>query len=243
MKTFFGSTQGLEFVEFGIVHFILLFLIVFGSFMIYKFKNQIRTFKYEKQLRYTLASVAILWEVALYIWVSVNIGWDWAHDLPILSLCGLALIIAIIAMFKKNYFLFEIGYFWAIGGLISVLFPDITYSLDRFRFYQFMFGHMLFFYMYMYLLFVHDFIPTFKSYKKSAAILFVYCMVMLIPNALWGTNALFLKESDGTPFEVFEGGPYIVYLVLVVVSAAVVLYLWYLLVRLYEKKVYVNLNK
>lgn len=238
MKTFFGSTQGIEFVEFGFVHFLLLFLIVLGSFLIFKFRKQLRAFKYEKQVRYTAATVAILWEIALYVWVSVNLGWDWAHNPPFLSLCGLALILAIYSIFTKSFSVFEVGYFWAIGGLVSVLFPDITYSVDRFRFYQFMFGHMLFFYMYMYLLFVHDFIPTFKSYLKSAAILFVYCMIMLIPNAFWGTNALFLKESEGTPFEVFEGGPYIVYLVSVVVSAAVILYLWYLLVRLYEKKVY-----
>ena len=238
MKEFFGSTQGIEFVEFGLVHLTLLFLIILGTFLIYKFRKQIREYKYEKQVRYTLASFAIAWEVALYIWISVNIGWDWGSNLLILSLCGLALILAIISMFTKNYRIFEIGYFWSIGGLVSVLFPDITYSIDRFRFYQFMFGHMLFFYMFMYLLFVHDLIPTFKSLKKSTSILFIYCMIMLIPNAIWNTNGLFLRESEGTPFEIFEGGPYILYLTGVILLAAVVMYLWFLLVHLYEVKVY-----
>ena len=95
MKTFFGSTQGIEFVEFGGVHILLLFLIVLGSFLIFKFRKQLRAFKYEKQVRYTAATIAILWEIALYVWIVVNLGWDWAHNPPFLSLCGLALILAI----------------------------------------------------------------------------------------------------------------------------------------------------
>lgn len=238
MKDFFGSSQGIEFVEFGFVHFILLFMILIGTYLIYNFRTQLLNYKYEKHVRYTLAAFAIAWEVALYIWVSINIGWDWGENLLILSLCGLALILAIISMFTLNYKVFEIGYFWSIGGLVSVLFPDITYSIDRFRFYQFMFGHMLFFYMFMYLLFVHNFIPTFKSFKKSIGILFAYCMIMLIPNYVWGTNGLFLKESEGTPFEIFEGGPYILYLTGVILLASIVMYLWFLLVHFYEVKVY-----
>ena len=63
-------------------------------------------------------------------------------------------------------------------------------------------------------------------------------MIMLIPNAIWNTNGLFLRESEGTPFEIFEGGPYILYLTGVILLAAVVMYLWFLLVHLYEVKVY-----
>lgn len=238
MKEFFSSSIGNEFVEFGFLHFLMLFTLFFVPVILYKFKDKIRQSKNEKKLRYTLASIGIFFEVSLYIWILINVGWNWAENLPFLSLCGLSLYLGIAMMFTKSYRIFEIGYFWSVGAIVSVLFPDIVYSFDRYRFYQFMFGHMIFFYMYMYMLFVHNFIPTIKSLGKSSLILFIYCMIMLVPNTLLHTNALFLKESEGTPFELFEGGPYILYLIGVILTAATVFYVWYLIVTIYVKNVY-----
>ncbi len=236
METFFGDTVGLEFQAFSITHIMLLVSIVLGIYVIYRFREPLRNYKHEKRVRYITATFMILWELSLYLWISVHKGWVWADDLPFLSLCGLALILAIYVLYTKSYRVFEIGYFWAIGGVVSVLFPDIPYMVDRFRFWQFMIGHMVFFYAYMYMLFVHEFKPTFSSFKKSTGILFIYSMIMLIPNAFIETNALFLKESEGTPFEIFEGGPYILYLTGVVLLAFIVMFLWYTPFLIQEKR-------
>ena len=72
------------------------------------------------------ASFALLWELALYAWKIGNHIWTWDDGLP-LSLCGMTLYIAIAAMYKKDFKLFEIGYYWTFGAVASVLFPDILF--------------------------------------------------------------------------------------------------------------------
>jgi uncharacterized membrane protein YwaF len=142
--------------------------------------------------------------------------------------CFLSLAMGVWVMFTMSKTVFDIGYFWAIGGVVSVLFPDIPFGPDRFRFYQFLFSHMFFFLMFMYMLFVHRYRPDFRSFVKSLVILFVFSFVFVLPlDWLTDANFLFFVSPDGTPFEIVWGHGYLLYYVGIFVFGLAVLIVWY----------------
>ncbi|MBU1020765.1 MAG: TIGR02206 family membrane protein, partial [Firmicutes bacterium] len=212
MNTFFSDSVGIEFQAWGIYHYIPIFLVIFGVMLIFFFRKKIRSSQKEKTIRYILGSIGIVSEVSLQLWIFLNGNYTLRENLPI-GLCAFSLFMGIYVMFTKSYKVFEVAYFWAIGGVVSVLFPDILYGPDRFRYYQFLFGHMIFFFMFMYMLFVHQFIPTWKSYKKSFIILFFIVFLFIIPvNNIFDTNFMYLLEPGDTPFSLFWGNGYALYL-------------------------------
>ena len=235
MKDFFSDVPGLELVEFGLLHISLILIIILGSVLIYIYRDKLRNYKHEKRVRYAMASFALLFEFSLYAWKIGNGIWTWEDGLPI-GVCGLTLYLAIIAMYTKKFSIFEIGIFWSFGAVASVMFPDTPYSVDRFRFYQYMFGHMFFFLMYIYMIFVLEFVPTFKSFKKSYIVMFITAVTLLLINLILNTNFFYLVESDGTPFEIFEGNGQRLYLIGIYITVSLLMSIWYLPFYVYNKK-------
>jgi len=233
---FFSHEPGLAFKEFGLAHNLLFVVTILGLILIYVFRQQLRNYKYEKQLRYGIAIFALIWEIGLYVFkYTAPVIDSWDKIFPFGSLCGITLYVGIVVFLTKSYRLYEIGYFWTFGAIASLMFPDIPFSFDRYRFYQFMIGHALFFYMFAYMMFVHNFIPTFKSYIKSFITLFIIAIISVVINVALDVNFLFLKEAEGTPFEMFEGGSQFVYILLVILTAALVMFAWLGIARGYKK--------
>jgi hypothetical integral membrane protein (TIGR02206 family) len=231
---FFSDTVGLVFEPFGFLHIVLFIFVALGVFMIVCFKDRIAQWKHERILAISMASFALLWEISLYLWKIGNGLWTWDDGLP-LGLCGMTLYVAMVAMsfHKKSWF--EVGYYWTWGAIASVLFPDIPYSFDRFRFYQFMFGHMFFFFMYVYMIAVYRWIPTWKSWRKSVGILFVITLFYILLSNLTDTNIMFMREADGTPLSIFEGGSYLFYVSGVIGLAIILMTLWQLPWELFKR--------
>ena len=235
MSAFFGDTVGIEFISWGIYHWIPLFLVVAGVLVIYLLKDKLKSLEHDKAIRYTLGTIGIVSEVALQIWIIANGNWTVKANLPI-GVCSFSLYMGIYIMFTKNWKVFEIGYFWAIGGVLSVVFPDILYGPDRFRYYIYLILHMTFFFMYMYMMFVHDFVPTFKSFRKSFLALFGVVLVFIIPvNLIFGTNFMYLLEPGDTPFALFENPNYLLYVIGCILLSMVGMTLWYTPVAIYNK--------
>ncbi len=223
---FFSDKVGIEFQSFSFIHILLFIFVIVGAILIFVFREKIRKYEHERRIMKIIAIIALLWEFGLYAWYIFNGTWEWDQNLPI-GLCAFTLYIGIFALYFKKFSLFEIGYFWSWGAIASVLFPDILYSYDRYRFYQFMLGHINFFLMYLYMIFIYKWYPTIRSYKKSAITLILIVAVLLVTGIVTDTNLMFLRESEGTPFEIFEGNGPTVYLVLVMISAAALMLLWY----------------
>ncbi len=235
MSGFFGDTVGIEFEAWGIYHIIPLALVVIGVLLIYLFKDKIRASNHDKAIRYTLGTLGIIAEGSLQIWLIANGDWTVKANLPI-GLCSFSLYLGVFVMFTKNYKVFEVAYFWSIGGVVSILFPDILYGPDNFRYYNFLFLHMIFFFMYMYMLFVNEYIPTFKSFKKSFFLLLAIVLFVIVPvNLIFGTNFMYLLQPGDTPFGIFWGYGYIVYLTGCIILAMLVMALWYLPLGIYHK--------
>lgn len=224
---FFSDTLGRVFEPFSLLHLLLFVLIVLGVGLIFLFRKKIRQSRHERLIAKGMALFALFWEFSLYAWKLANGNRDWADILPI-GLCAFTLYVGMFALFFKKKTAFEIGYFWTWGALASVLFPDISYSWDRFRFYQFMFGHMFFFFMYMYMIFVYRWYPTIKSWRKSVITLFSLTLVLIAVSNLTDKNLMFMLNGEDTPFQIFEGHGYFLYLVQVIGLSLVLMTVWYL---------------
>ncbi len=232
---FFSDQVGLEFVPFGWLHILLLVLVIAGGVTIFLLRERIRSSPNERRIAIAMASFALLWELGLYAWKVGNGIWTWDDGLP-LGLCGLTLYLAIAAIFFKRFGLFEIGYYWTWGAIASVLFPDIAYSVDRFRFYQFMFGHMFFFFMYLYMIFVYQWYPTWRSWRKSGVTLGIITVILIIAANVTNTNLNFMLEAEDTPLTMFEGGSYLIYLLGTISLSVAIMTVWHLPWMIYHRK-------
>jgi hypothetical integral membrane protein (TIGR02206 family) len=237
MNHFFAFEPSIhQFQEFGLSHIVPIIFIVFGVFMIYRYRLQLRRLQHEKTIRYTLAGIAIFAEVSFQIWQMAHGAWDFADSLP-LHLCRLTNYLGIYVMLTKDKRVFEIAYFWSLSGVVSVLFPDILHGPDRFRYYHFMISHILFFFNFMYLLFVTDLPLTFQSFKKSFVTLFLLATVIIIPiNNIFNVNYMYLLYPGDTPFTIFWGYGYLVYLIGCIGLVMIVITLWYVPTHFYNKK-------
>lgn len=223
---FFSDVAGVEFQPFGFLHILFMILVILGSVLIYIYRDWLRNHPKERWIAVSLVLFGLFWELALYVWKIAHSDWTWYGGIPFFSLCGMTLYVGMAALLFKNFRLFEIGYFWTWGAIASVLFPDILHSYDRFRFYQFMFGHMAFFYMFIYMIFIYRWRVTWKSFQLSTTTLFVIAILYTAMSNLTGENLMFMLRSDGTPLSMFEGGPYIFYVIGTIVLSFVVMAVW-----------------
>lgn len=233
---FFTDTLGIEMAMFSPWHLLQIVITAVVVYLIYRYRHQLHDYKHEKTLRYVLASVLIVLELSSHLWKLYNGTWEWQHSLP-LDLCAINIYAAIILFFTKSRKLFNIVYFWGFGALLSVLFPDMSYGPDRWRYYQFFYAHMMFLWMYLYLIFVHDFRPNRKQFLISCGILFVLAIGIVLPINLWlGENYMFVVRSDGTPLYLIEGFGQFVYTAGTVLVIFGVASIWYAPIYFYLKK-------
>ena len=103
MSGFFDYTHNPlnQFESFSINHIIPLLLIIIGVAMIYILRDKLSLSKYEKTLRYTIAIIAILFEIAFQVWQMYHGKWNFADSLP-LHLCRLTNYLGIIAMIARS---------------------------------------------------------------------------------------------------------------------------------------------
>mgnify|MGYP000880558827 CR=1 FL=1 len=233
---FFNSEIGIELSFFGPWHLLQIFITALVVFLIYFYRKQLREFKHEKTLRYIIAGTLLVIELSLHVWHLANNDYYIAHMLP-LNLCTINVYASIVIIFSKNKKVFNIAYFWGFGALLSVLFPDMSYGPDRYRYYQFFYAHMFFLWIYMYMIFVHDFRPGLKEFKRSAAVLFVLAIGIALPvNLIFGENYMFLLEHGGTPLEIIHGYGAVSYLIGVILVIIVIMVIWYSPIYWYLKR-------
>lgn len=232
---FFSNQVGIQFEEYGLWHILPLAVITIGVILIYIFRKQLREYKHEKYVRYGIAIFAIIMEISLHVWKIANGIWHFPESMPI-GLCAFSLFMSVYVLFTKSWKVFEIAYFWSLGGLISVLFPDILFGPDRFRYYQFLLAHMIFFWSFMYMMFVHNYIPNNKSFWKSFWLLLGLVLIVIIPlNFSWGANYMYLFEPGDTPFGIFAGHGYFLYATGCIILAMICITLWYSPIWIWRK--------
>ena len=220
--------NGQPFILFGKPQLVfdLIFIVIF--ILLYISRKRIRSSKSEKKFRYSIASILLIQEAVLNIWRIYNHAWSLNASLP-LELCSVSVILASIMLFTKNYKLFELVYFWGLGGAInSLITPDLgVFGFPHFRFFQFFISHALIIFAILYMVFVYEYYPTHKSILKVFIITILYGSCLIIINIILNSNYLYLcwKPEAGTILDFM--GPWPLYVIIFVLFTFLVCYILY----------------
>ena len=202
---FMGKGETEEFANFTFAHFSPILLMVGVILLIRRFREKIRSLRCERNIRYTLAFMLIVCEMA-YFWRLVGVpalNPNPVDHLPI-TVCGWAVIFCSYMVVGKSQTLFDISYFWLFSGTVFALITPtvITYTgPTRFRYYQFWLEHTLGYIAIFYMIFVHDMRPSVKSAIKSYIALVCLAVIAYFANSMIGpgANYLFMAKPEDTP--------------------------------------------
>lgn len=202
---FFGQGKSVEFTNFTLAHFLPILIAVGLILLTCRFRNHLQSMKNEKVIRYILAFVLIVSEMSYY-WRLIAcpaLGPNPVDHLPI-TVCGWVAIFASYMVIGKSQTLFDISYFWALGGSIFALITPtvITYTgPTRFRYYQFWAEHLVSYIAIFYMIFVHHMRPNKKSFLKAYIGIVFLAAIAFVANRIIGpgANYLFMASPEDTP--------------------------------------------
>jgi len=204
LKYFLGAGTEVEFTNFSLAHFLPILVMVGVILAIRQFRDKLRNYEKEKNLRYILAFLLILSEMSYY-WRLVaipSLGPNPVDHLPI-TVCGWVVVFASYMLIGKTQSLFDICYFWLFSGSVFALLTPTVISYTgptRFRYYHFWLEHTLGYVALFYMIFVHGMRPNRKSIVKAYIGLFVLAVIAYWVNTMIpGANYLFLAKPEAAP--------------------------------------------
>lgn len=172
---------------------------------------RIRGTAVETALRWGMAALLVANELGLALWRLRHRIWDVRTSLP-LHLCGVSVILAAVMLASRSFLLFELTYFWAMGGAVQgLLTPDVEgFDFPTFRWGTTFFSHGFIVTANLFMVFVLGMRPTFASLARSMAVLNAWGVAMLLFNRLTGANYGFLcrKPDQPTLFDVLGPWPW-----------------------------------
>lgn len=196
---FFGYSKKQDFFMGSIWHILPILLMIIGIIIIYKYRVQIRNYKYEGRVRFILAFVMLMVEMSFF-WRLLYVGSQGVYDtlltyLPI-QMCQWGLIISVFTILSKNEKLFSISYFITLlFASVALIYPMVILNTGPryYRYYQFWLEHILPIISVFYLMFVHRMKPDYKGIYRTFLVTLPLAGVAMIANSkIEGARYLYL---------------------------------------------------
>ena len=241
MNDFFGFNSSAQpFKLFSLPHIVTLVIILAANLLIFLFRNKLKEHKINKYLRYSLALALLLEEISLQIWHISAGQWSVTTSLP-LHLCGVAIFLSMLMLVTKSFAIYEVVYFWGLGGAIQALFtPYINgYNYPHYRFFQFFLSHGLLITSALFMTFTHLYRPRQKSIFKTFGITNLYLIFIAVFNLITGANYLFIcrKPSAASLLDFLGPWPwYILSLEFVALITFIIYYVPFAICDFFKKK-------
>jgi len=216
------------FVFFSTPHWLALFTLFVIFSMILVFRSWFLRPKVDLYTRWTVAVLLIVQELSLNVWRLSNGSWTAGDSLP-LHLCGMGIVLAAFMMVNKNFLLYELVYFWGLGGAIQALLtPNIgIYGYPHYRYFQFFVSHGTLIFASLYMTWIGGMRPTHRSIWRVMGITNIYLVIIAGFNTLTDGNYLFIchKPVDGSIIDFL--GPWPWYILSLEVVAVISFYIYY----------------
>jgi len=208
--------QNLEgtFKMYSTSHLIAVLVVFIAVFLVFHFRDTLRTEKFYKKFRYILIGVTIGQELSLNIYRVIMGEWTLDNSLPF-HLCGLAMIITSFILLTESKKIFTSTFFiLMIGATLAILTPAVEKELGfpHYRFLQFFLGHGMIMVNFTFMLFVMEFHKEVKYIHllHNFGTVIVLAAFNLIVNVITGGNYMYLmgKPGEGTAFDLFGEHPW-----------------------------------
>ena len=173
----------------------------------------------------------------IYRVFDTSVGWNIKTDLP-LHMCGFSVFATSWALLKRDQIIFELCYFWGIGGAIqAILTPDTTGFHGPFYLFTFMVSHGLIILNVFYLIFVYKMILNRGALLRATVITNIMLIGIAVIN--WGLDAnyfyLFYPPNVSNPLILTNVQPY--YFMNMEIVAIIVLYIISIPMLIYRKRI------
>jgi len=183
-------------------------------------------------------AIILLSNEGIWIVLAVSLGfWDITWGLP-LQLCDLAIFAICYSLFKKNQWVWEIAYFWGLGGTLQALLtPDIQYTFPHYYFFKFFITHGCIVIAVIYLA-AGCLRPIYRSSVwRVFVITNIYAFFIGIVNSLIGANYLYLcrKPVQNSLLDYLGPWPYYIFSLEFILAISLIVY--YLPYYFFEKKI------
>lgn len=241
--------SGGDFYLFSMPHLMVIVIITALNLIVFLNRSKIKNNRCEKIFRYSIAAALLLQELSLNLWYIYTDKWSVTYSLP-LHLCGASVIMCSIMLFKNSYSIYEIAYFWGLGGAVqAILTPDLgNYGFPHYRFFQFFISHGLIVTACLYMTFIQKYKPSMKSLFKAFYSANIYMVFIGIFNYFTTSNYLFIceKPQGKSLLDLLGAWPY--YTISLEFIALIIFYILYLPFKLQKvdngsRIVVINKNK
>lgn len=211
-----------------------IFILIAIIITLYLKRNKIRNNKVlDKKLRYSCGIISLIFLLLYYILEWSNNGIT-VFNLP-LHICFISNILCIILCFNKNKNIFNFVVFTGIlGGLSSLLAPELDLSFKYFRYYQFMICHISIIIIPVYFIFIYKYIVNIKDTLKVIYVTEIIGLLLGIFNEIYNTNYMFVSftsnEAAKNSILSYIGEGYFYFINLQIIFLITML-LWYFILK------------
>ena len=224
----FMIQPGEPFVAFSPSHLITIGLIIGLAALLPALVLHTPLGRWSRVLEWFLAGTLVVNEL-------LKIGsWVWLYNYPLrlmlpLHLCSIAVVLtAWLLVRRRGQYIFEIVYFWGLGGTFIALFtPDIPYAFPHVFYLYFFISHGLIVIGVIYSAFVFHLRPWLVSVRRVFLFTVAYAAVIMPFNFLIDANYLFLRHKPGVSSVFDYLGPWPWYIGALGVLAPVLFFLCY----------------
>jgi len=193
-------------------------------------------FKLRMTIRYGLAGLLIVNEIARQAWLIYYDEWSIQWNLP-LHLCSIFVWLSAFMLITKNYTVFEFAYLLGIGGALQPLItPDAgIYGFPHFYPIQLFISHGGIIAAAVYMAKVEGYRPYWSSFKKIIIWGNIYLFFITIVNLLIGSNYLYTLHKPHVVTLLDFLGPWPWYLIVAEIIALVIFLILYAPYAIHDK--------
>lgn len=221
------ANDATSFNPFGQAHVLTLLVILCASIALPMAMRRVASRNAQRSVAAILAVVLVAQEFfKTWLWVFWY-GEPLVEHLP-LHLCGAAALLVAYVLVQRAYSVYEIVYFWGLGGTLQALLtPDLQHGFPSLLYVTFFLGHGLVILGVIYATVVYDFRPTLRSVKRTVIVTLVYMALVASLNLALGTNYLYLRRKPERPSLMDYFGPWPWYIPALILAGIISCFVYY----------------
>jgi len=191
--------------------------------------------KRETLVRSSIAGMLWINEISMWVYRLWDGSYTVLEHLP-LHLCGFSIILCPIMLMKKNHNIYDLVYFWGLGGASQAFFtPTIEVGFPSFLFFQYFISHGLIILSVVYATVILKMRPSLLALSRTTLITLGLLLPIGVINWLVGSNYFFINGKPETSTLLDLMGPWPIYIVPLIGTGIVAFLLVYLPFPLYRK--------